>query len=252
MAQKIFYTIPRFEQLNLPHGFFTRRGGVSKAPFDSLNMSISRGDPREDVLQNQNIAKNLLDPERKLVIANQTHGAVCAVAEASALPKDFDAWVTADPRFLIGVISADCGPILLSTDDGRAVGAIHSGWRGTLSGIIPETLKQLEKLSNRRVYAVVGPMIHKESYEVGSEVREAFCEKDKHLDVFFFPCVMPGKYTFDLQGMIVHQLESYGVSVEVLGHDTYRQASDYFSNRRSFHQGESRYGCQLSAIGCKA
>jgi YfiH family protein len=186
------------------HGFFTRRGGVSEGLFASLNCGPGSGDLPERVRRNREIAAGRLDlPESRLLTCRQVHGAR-AVAVDGPWPHDnppqADAIVTSTPGLAIGVLSADCAPILLHDPTARVVGAAHGGWRGALHGVAEAVVAAMEGLGARRqdIRAAIGPCIGPLSYEVGPEFPQPFlAEKPASADCFA-PAPRAGHWLFDL------------------------------------------------------
>ena len=237
------------------HGFFTREGGVSRGPWASLNTGLRNGDAPEAVAENRARAASALGvtPER-LVTARQVHGATALVVEQpwdNAEPPEADGLVTARPDLLLGVLSADCGPLLLADAEAGVVAAAHAGWKGALAGIVEATVTAMTGLGARpeRIVAAVGPCIGQDSYEVGQEFVARFAETDPASASCFAPGPSPFKVTFDLRAYIEARLRRAGVEgFELLPHDTCADEERFFSFRRTTVRGEDRFGLQLSAI----
>ncbi|MDJ0388587.1 peptidoglycan editing factor PgeF [Roseomonas sp. E05] len=239
----------------LPHGFFTRRGGVSKGGFATLNCSLSGQDDPEAVATNRALAMAALGlPASALSGAHQVHG--IAVAEVTApVPNDArptaDALVTNRPGLALGVVTADCGPVLFADRKAGVVAAAHAGWRGAVAGILEETLGAMERLGARRadVAAVVGPCIRQNSYEVGADLRDAVLAQNPASTRFFIEGRRPGHWQFDLPGYCAARMVAAGTgTVAVLAADTFADAGSFFSHRRRTLAGEGPIGHQLSAI----
>ncbi|HWL80811.1 MAG TPA: peptidoglycan editing factor PgeF [Roseomonas sp.] len=239
----------------LPHGFFTRRGGVSKGGFATLNCSLSGKDDPEAVATNRALAMAALGlPAETLSSAYQVHG--IAVAEVTApIPNDArpeaDALVTNRPGLALGVVTADCGPVLFADQKAGVVAAAHAGWRGAVAGILEETLAAMERLGARRtdIVAVVGPCIRQNSYEVGLDLREAVLAQNAANERFFIEGRRPGHWQFDLPGYCATRMVAAGAgTVAVLAADTFADAGSFFSHRRRTLAGEGPIGHQLSAI----
>ncbi|MXP62347.1 peptidoglycan editing factor PgeF [Roseomonas sp. M0104] len=239
----------------LPHGFFTRRGGVSKGGFATLNCSLSGQDEPEAVAANRALAMAALGlPAGALSSAYQVHG--IAVAEVTApIPSDArpeaDALVTNRPGLALGVVTADCGPVLFADQKAGVVAAAHAGWRGAVAGILEETLAAMERLGARRgdIAAVVGPCIRQSSYEVGMDLREAVLAQNPASERFFIEGRRPGHWQFDLPGYCAARMVAAGAgTVAVLAADTFADAGSFFSHRRRTLAGEGPIGHQLSAI----
>ena len=237
----------------LPHGFFTRNDGVSKDIFAELNCGLQNGDEVENVLKNREIAvQSLGRPSSSLVTATQTHSSNAVIVnELPDEPISCDGMVTSSPRISLGVLTADCQPILLADKQAGVVGAAHAGWRGALSGIIENTITEMIYLGARRnrICAAIGPSICRESYEVGPEFHEEFLGRDLEFDRYF--CEGVGdRVHLDLQAFSLEMLRREDVgSAEWTGQCTYKDPSRFFSYRRSTHMHESEFGVMISIIG---
>ena len=247
------------EILNAPrelrHAFFTREGGVSAAPYDSLNCGYGSGDDRGRVSENRARALRLaaLHPD-SLVTAYQTHSTRVAVVEepppAGQWPR-VDAFVANRPGITLGILTADCAPVLLADPDSGVIGAAHAGWRGALDGVVGETVAAMARLGARpqRIAAAVGPCIGKDSYEVGPEFPGPFLAQGAARARFFRPAARAGHFLFDLAGYVAALLAEAGVeTIEVLPFDTCADPERFFSWRRTCHEGGTAYGRLLSAI----
>lgn len=242
----------------LRHAFFTREGGLSEGPYTSLNVGWRGGDLPERVAANRARAAALLGIRaERLVTARQVHGATALVVtqpwEAAAAPEA-DGLVTDRPGLLLGVLSADCGPLLLADPEAGVVGAAHAGWKGALAGIVEATVAAMTGLgaAPERVVAALGPCIAQASYEVGPEFVARFAAGDPTSAGLFRPAPGGVKMLFDLKGYIAGRLRQAGVvQVELLPHDTLANAETFFSYRRATLQGERLFGLQLSAV-CRA
>jgi polyphenol oxidase len=238
----------------LDHGFFTRRGGVSDGAWASLNVGLRGGDVPERVAENRARAAGALGGTAEhLVTARQVHGAVAlAVAEPwdNHAAPEADALVTDRPGLILGVLTADCGPVLLADREAGVVGAVHAGWKGAFGGVLETALAAMVRLgaAPRRVTAALGPCIAQSSYEVGPEFVARFAAEDDAIGAFFAPG-SAGKARFDLAGYVAARLRRAGVGrIEVLGRDTCAEEDLFFSFRRTTRRGEERFGLQLSAI----
>lgn len=241
------------------HGFFTRQGGVSTGIYDSLNIGLGSDDTRANVLENRaRVAACLNLPADRLVTPYQHHSAdVLNVEQApwpgGGLPKG-DAVVTDRPGILLGISTADCGPVLFADNDAGVVGAAHSGWRGALTGVLEATLDAMENLGARRerTCAVLGPTISAKAYEVGGEFVGRFEVGDADNARFFTPSQRAGHAMFDLPAYIVARLTAAGVgTTENLKLCTYADEERFFSYRRTTHRGEPDYGRLVSAIAIR-
>jgi len=243
--------------LDLParHGFFTRRGGVSTGPYASLNCALAGQDSREAILKNRARAARALgaDPAR-LVGLTQVHGIDVARVEVPGLPGQgprADAAVTARPGIAIGIVTADCAPVLFADSIAGVVGGAHAGWRGAVAGVLEATLAAMEALGARRerIAAAVGPCIGTASYEVAADLRAAVLAHDTADARFFGEGRRPERWQFDLAGYCVHRLEAAGAgSVSALGLDTLSEEERFFSHRRRTLAGGGAIGHQISVI----
>ena len=238
---------------DLPHGFFGRSGGVSTGILSGLNAGLGSGDNREAITENRRRAIAAILPGAHLVTVHQIHSA--DVVEAGDWPDDdrppADALVTDRPGILLGILTADCAPILLADREAGVIGAAHAGWRGAVAGVTANTIAAMEELGAKRhrIAAAVGPCIAKANYEVD----HAFAERLGATQDRFFTDGPSGKPHFDLESFVVASLADAGVTrIEALGLDTYAAPDRFFSYRRATHFGEPDYGRQISLIGLKA
>jgi YfiH family protein len=238
----------------LPHGFLGRRGGISVGAMAGLNVGYGSNDDREAIAGNRRLAIAAILPEAELATVHQVHSAEAIIANApwpqEERPKA-DAMVTDRPNLLLGILTADCAPVLFADHEAVVVGAAHAGWRGALAGVTDRTIEAMEKLGARRenIHAAVGPCIAQPNYEVDEAFRGRFLEYESDNARFFIEGES-GKPHFDLEAYVVHRLIAAGIDeVEALNLDTYADADRFYSYRRSSHRGEADYGRQLSAIG---
>jgi hypothetical protein len=236
-----------------PHGFLGRRGGISVGECAGLNVGYGSNDDREAIAGNRRLAIAAIHPGGELATVHQIHSAEVVVANAP-WPQDqrprADAMVTDRPNLLLGILTADCAPVLFADHEAMVVGAAHAGWRGAFAGVTDATIEAMERLGARRenIHAAVGPCIAQPSYEVDEAFRAHFLDADAD-NSRFFVSGPAGKAHFDLEGYVVHRLVAAGVGeVEALNLDTYADADRFFSYRRATHRGEADYGRQLSAI----
>lgn len=247
---------------DIGHGFFGRAGGVSTGIYRSLNCGLGSNDNPDAVRENRRRAvKHLCGDPHPLVTLYQVHSAEVITVTApwedkNGRPKG-DAMVTRHRNLALGVLTADCCPVLFADPENGVIGAAHAGWRGALAGIIPATLKTMVQIGARlsNIRAAIGPTIAQESYEVGSEVRAEFITTLPANDRFFKPSKKTEHFLFDLPGFVAHSLVQAGVVLyENLGLDTYPERNDFFSYRRGTHEhakdnsGPTDYGRQISTI----
>jgi YfiH family protein len=237
------------------HGFFTREGGVSSGLYAGLNCGLGSADDQALVTENRiRAATDLGVPLARLKTPYQIHSPDVAVLEAPPDQNDrpqADAFVTRVPGLAIGIVTADCVPVLLHDEANSTIGALHAGWKGTLAGIVQNTVAAIQSLAEEkaRVSAAIGPCIAQASYEVGPEVRAAFEADHQRWLSYFRPSDRPDHYRFDLGGIVAALLDTAGVDkIDRIDHDTYALEALYYSYRRATHRGERDYGRQLSAI----
>jgi polyphenol oxidase len=237
------------------HAFFTRQGGVSEGLFGSLNCGFGSGDEPQRVAANRAIAMARLGQTAdRLVTVRQIHSARVVVVERPWRREESptaDGLVTAVPRIALGVLAADCAPILFYDPVARVIGAAHGGWRGALGGVVDATTAWMAELGADRshIRAAIGPCIAWRSYEVGPEFPQPFVTDDPGNIRFFAPALRLGRFLFDLGGYIAHRLARAGITaVELAPHDTVTEEERFFSYRRARLRGERCYGLGLSAI----
>lgn len=236
----------------LRHGFFTRRGGASSGVFSGLNCGSGSSDQAQIVAINRARAAQALGvPPEGLVSAHQMHSARAVTVNAPFERRpEADAMVTATPGIALGVLTADCLPVLLADHEAGVIGAAHAGWRGALDGILEAALDAMEALGadRGRIVAVIGPTISQSAYEVGPEFLDEFMAEDPD-NSRFFASGHGDRLLFDLPGFGLRRLRSAGVAhAEWTRHCTYTDSAHFFSSRRARHQGEADYGRLLSAI----
>ncbi|MEM8750759.1 MAG: peptidoglycan editing factor PgeF [Pseudomonadota bacterium] len=235
------------------HAFFTRGGGVSKGVYEGLNAGLGSGDERSDVVENRARMARYLDiAQPDIASPYQVHSPDCVATDVAWLndrPKA-DGIVTTTPKNAVGIVTADCGPVLFADAENRVVGAAHAGWKGALTGVLENTIAKMEAEGAQRakIKAVLGPMISARNYEVGPGFDAPFVELDGGNSRFFKPSVKPGHHMFDLAGYIVDRLQKAGVEAENLDICTYAAEDDFYSYRRTTHRKEPDYGRQMSAI----
>ena len=236
----------------LRHGFFTRRGGASSGVFAGLNCGAGSSDQSEIVAINRSrVAEAMQVPDDQLVSVHQVHSAKVETVHGplnSAKPQA-DAMVSATPGVALGILTADCQPVLFADPDAGVIGAAHAGWRGALDGVLEATIDAMIDLGADRetITAVIGPSISQRAYEVGPEFLETFLAEDPQFARFFVNGEND-KFHFDLPGFGLHKLRSAGVNAEWTRHCTYSDADRFYSYRRATHAREADYGRLISAI----
>ena len=237
------------------HAFFTRRGGVSEGLFASLNCGFgSRDDPGNVAENRARAAAELGVAPDRLVSCHQVHGTATLTVERPWRREDnprADGMVTAVPGIALGILAADCAPVLFADPEARVIGAAHGGWRGALAGVVEATVSAMAGLGARpeRIRAGIGPCIAQPSYEVGPEFHAVFTSADPGNSSFFRPSKRAGHHLFDLPGYLAHRLRRLGLAaVEIAAHDTAAEEDLFFSYRRACLRGASDYGRGLAAI----
>lgn len=241
----------------VPHGFLGRRGGVSTGIYAGLNVGYGSEDERDAIDRNRVLATEAVSPGATLVTVHQVHSAD-VVTVTAPIPHDdrprADALVTSKPGLLLGVLAADCVPILFADAARGIVGAAHSGWKGALSGVGEATIDAMIALGAQRgaIACAIGPCIGRASYEVTEAFADPFLARDGE-DARFFSAGKPGHLMFDIGGYVAARLAAAGVgSVTLMDEDTYSQPERFYSYRRSCHHGQPGYGRQISLIGIGA
>jgi len=238
----------------IAHAFFGRRGGISEGVYASLNCGPGSNDVRERVIENRRRAIATLSPDANLVTLYQVHGAdVVEVIEPWPIPHNpkADALVTNRPGIALGILTADCAPILLADPEARVIGAAHAGWGGAIAGVTDSVIAAMVKLGARaeQIRAAIGPCISQSAYEVGPEFESRFVARNPENGRFFTPSRRANHWQFDLPAYVAQRLTDAGVATaETLGACTYAREDDFFSYRRTTHRKEPDYGRQLSAI----
>lgn len=235
----------------ITHGFFGRQGGISEGIFASLNCGPGSGDVREHVMENRNRVSKALGGTNLLTLY-QIHSPNAVIAtEPWEQGPQADAMATNVPGLALGILTADCAPVLLADSKARVIGAAHAGWKGALTGVIDSVLEKMESLGadRARISAAIGPCIGQSNYEVGPEFIARFAEAGKDNTRFFVPSDKADHWRFDLEAYVAHRLREAGLTnIEPLSACTYARESDFFSFRRATHRAEKGYGRQLSGI----
>ena len=236
---------------DLPHGFLGRAGGVSTGEVCGLQFGHGAGDDPEAVAENRRRAVAAVLPQADLAMPYQVHSPDAVIVSQPWREKErprADAVVTDRPGLLLGVVTADCAPVLLADSEAGVIAAAHAGWRGAHGGVIESTLEAMKSLGAcpERISAAVGPCIAQESYEVDDAFRAAFEPANER----FFAPGREGHWQFDLEAYVTERLERAAVGrIEPLGLDTYGNPERFYSYRRATHRGEANYGRQASLIG---
>ena len=247
----MFYSKKLKKFKNIKHCFFSRKGGFSKGIYKSLNCGRGSKDKKKNILKNLNfISKKMLVSKSKLILMNQTHSAkVIEINKINYKKKiNSDAMITKIKGIALGVLTADCVPIIIYDIKNEIVGCIHAGWKGALSGIITNTVNKIKKLNSaNKIYASIGPCIGKKSYEVDTNFYKKFLNKSKK-NVKYFSNKNKNKKLFNLRKFIADKLIELNVKVDHVNHDTFKEKMNFFSYRRSVKLKQNGYGRCVSVI----
>ncbi|TDT76883.1 hypothetical protein BDE40_0155 [Litoreibacter halocynthiae] len=235
----------------LRHGFFTRKGGASSGVFEGLNCGQGSSDQTDIVLTNRaRVAQAMQVPPDHLVSVHQCHSADVVVVDGPIKDKPkADGMVCATEGVALGVLTADCQPVLFADTHAGVIGAAHAGWGGAVAGILENTVDAMVGLGATRehIQAVIGPCISQAAYEVGLEYFERFYDEDPE-NARFFANGNGDKMQFDLPAYGLHHLRAAGVNAEWTRHCTYSDAARFYSYRRSVHKKEADYGRLIATI----
>jgi YfiH family protein len=237
------------------HGFFTRQGGVSQGIYASLNCGLGSKDDRGHVMENRRrIAEALSLRDPAPITVHQQHTNTVAVVDESWTPETrpvADGMVTRRRGAGLGILTADCAPVLLADTEAGVIGAAHAGWRGAHTGVLENAIAAMVQLGARkdRIHAAIGPCIGQDAYQVGDEFVATFVNDDPAYDRFFSSADTDGRRHFDLTGYVVHRLTRAGIgALDPLGLDTCADETRFFSYRRTTLRKEGDYGRQISVI----
>ena len=243
--------------LNTPgvsHGFFTRKGGVSSGIYDSLNCGLGSTDDPAAVKENRSrVAMHLTGKKQPINTLFQVHSSTIVILDKPILAGEkieADGLITQEKNLILGVLTADCAPVLFSDPVAGIIATAHAGWRGALDEVLENIVANMVQMGSalENIRAVVGPAIGMNSYEVGSEFRDVFLNRRKE-NQKYFKSKENGKFLFDLERFCIDHLRESGLTnIAGLGLDTYSLEEDFFSFRRATHRAEIDYGRQLSAI----
>ena len=247
----LFHTSPNLA--GVKHGFFTTGGGVSSGVYKSLNCGPGSDDNPENVSQNhRRVAEALAQPTAPVLTLYQIHSPEVVVVDAPWAmgqgPKA-DAMVTNKKGIILGVLTADCGPVLFADPDAGVIATAHAGWKGALYGVLENTIAAMERLGAKRrnIKACLGPSIHQASYEVSDDFKRTFEREDSAFERFFKDG-KTGHHQFDLPAFVLSRLSEAHITASAIDMDTYPPENGLFSYRRTTHRKEGDYGRQISAI----
>ena len=249
-----FVTAPSLD--GMAHGFFGRQGGVSTGELASLNCGLGSNDDPALIAENRRRVTEAALPGAALTGLYQVHGNRCVIVDEDsdlAARPEADALATRTPGILLGILTADCVPVLFADAEAGVVGAAHAGWKGALAGVTDATIAAMESLGATRasIAVAIGPCIARASYEVDNGFAHRFTADDP-ANERFFAAGRPGHAMFDIAAYVAARVAAAGVKrIAIGGQDTYALPQDYFSYRRACHKNENSYGRQLSVIGLR-
>ncbi len=241
---------------NINHCFFSRNNGFSSGIYESLNCGKGSSDSSKNIEKNLNyVSKKMGTKFKNLILMNQTHSnKVIIIDKKNKNLKKFnsDALVTNLSEISIGVLTADCVPIILFDEINNTIGCIHAGWKGAISGIVENTLNAFKKINKKNlITACVGPCIGKESYQVRTDFYEKFINESK-FNVKFFTRISENSFLFDIRKYIINKLNLYNVTkIDNINCDTFQDINNFYSYRRSKKLAENDYGRCISTICLK-
>lgn len=237
----------------ISHAFFTREGGVSRGIYESLNLGQGSHDDKENILKNRHIVADFMGVRDENLVSlyqiHSPHALIVNEAVKGDRPRA-DALVTNKVGLALGILTADCGPVLFADPQARVIGAAHAGWRGALAGVVENTVAAMETLGAKRagIIATLGPSIGPKHYEVGKEFYETFVNQNASYKKFFVASEKFEHFLFNLWDFVVDRLQEAGVNGDCLKLCTYGDEKRFFSYRRKTHLDEPDYGRQISVI----
>ncbi len=241
--------LKKFNQIN--HCFFSRKNGFSRGIYKGLNCGRGSKDSKKNIDKNLNyVAKKMAVKRGRLILMHQTHSNKVLEVKKNNFKKKIvaDAMITKMKNIALGVLTADCVPIIIYETKNKIIGCIHAGWKGTLSGIIENTISKIkEKNSINKIYACVGPCINKKSYEVDNDFYKKFIYKSKNYKIYFSQKNKIKKH-FNLRKFVTDKLLKLNVKVDQVNRDTYTEKTNFFSYRRSSKFMQKDYGRCISTI----
>ena len=248
----MFYSKNLKKQKKIKHCFFSRKNGFSKGIYNSLNCGMGSKDKKRNILKNLNfVTKKMNIKKNKLILMHQTHSNKIAVVKKENLNKKIiaDAMITKIKGIFLGVLTADCVPIILYDANNKIIGCIHAGWKGAFSDIIKKTINKIKKINtNNKIYACIGPCIGKKSYEVDLNFYKKFINKSYQNKKYFIK-KNNRKKLFNLRRFVADKLVKHNVKLDHINRDTYVEKSNFFSFRRSCKLQQKDYGRCISVIG---
>tara|TARA_B100001093_G_scaffold151322_1_gene144032 strand:- start:94 stop:846 length:753 start_codon:yes stop_codon:yes gene_type:complete len=247
----MFYSKKLNKFKKIKHCFFSRKGGFSKGLYQGLNCGRGSKDKKVNILKNLNyVSKKMLTKKNKLILMNQTHSTKVIEVTRNNYKKriNSDALITSVKGLALGVVTADCVPVIVYDFENEIVGCIHAGWKGAFSGIVENTINKIKKINPKnKIIASVGPCIGKKSYEVNLRFYQKFLNKAKKNKKYFFH-KNKNKKLFDLRKFVADKLVELDVKIDHVNHDTFREKMNFFSFRRSFKLKQNDYGRCISVV----
>lgn len=252
-------TVEALDAEGIRHAFFTRKGGVSEGIYAGLQCGRgAKDDSRENVAKNRAYAARALGVGREALVSCYQHHSADVVTVTTpwrpGKPPKADAMVTDTPGVALGILTADCAPVLFIDAKAKIIGAAHAGWKGALGGVLEATVEAMIGMGaeRQRIHAGIGPCITQPHYQVDEGFRDTFLADDRGNARYFGPDPDEGHHRFDLPGYCQGTLKAYGVRHSYFcGACTYADEERFYSNRRALHRGEGDYGRGLSAIVLK-
>ena len=247
----MFYSknLKKFKKIK--HCFFSRKGGFSKGFYKGLNCGRGSKDKKKNILKNLTyVSQKMFIKKNKLVLMNQTHSARVIEVKKNNYKKimNSDAIITKDKGIALGVVTADCVPVIIYDFKNEIVGCIHAGWKGAFSGIIKNTINKIKKINSKtKIFASIGPCIGVKNYEVDLIFYKKFLNKSKK-NKRYFSHKNKNKKLFNLRKFVADKLLELKVIIDHVNHDTFREKTNFFSYRRSFKLKQNDYGRCISIV----
>ena len=247
----MFFSYKLKKHKNLKHCFFSRNNGFSRGVYRSLNCGRGSKDNKKNIQKNLKfVAKTMAVERAKLILMHQTHSNKVVEITKKNYKKIIvaDAMITQMRNLAIGVVTADCVPIIFCDYKSRVAGCIHAGWKGAFTGVIENTFKKVKRLNlKNKIYASVGPCIGNKSYEVDIKFYKKFVSKSRKNKIYF-TYKSKTKKNFDLRKFVTEKLLKLNVKVDQVNKDTFAEKSNFFSYRRSFKLKQKDYGRCISTV----
>jgi len=247
----MFYSKRLDKFRKIKHCFFSKKGGYSKGIYKGLNCGIGSKDNKKNVKKNLNyISKKMMIKKNKLILMNQMHSNKVVEIKKDNYKKKInaDAMITRIKGLTLGVLTADCVPIIIYDFKNEVVGCVHAGWKGAITGVIKNTINLIKKISSQnKIFASIGPCIGKNSYEVDLIFYRKFLSKSKK-NIKYFYKKNNNKKLFNLREFVADKLKEHGVKIDHVNHDTFKAKNNFFSYRRSCKLKQNDYGRSISVV----